>query len=31
MHWILEVNNLDSAGWYKADLSRLVIALESMP
>jgi len=28
---IIEVNNLNSAGWYKADLSRLVTALEAMP
>ena len=28
---IIEVNNLNSAGWYKADLNRLVLALEAMP
>lgn len=28
---IVEVNNLNSAGWYKADLSALVLALERMP
>jgi hypothetical protein len=28
---IIEVNNLNSAGWYKADLNQLVIALEAMP
>jgi hypothetical protein len=27
---ILEVNNLNSAGWYRCDLNRLVIALEEM-
>lgn len=28
---IIEVNNLNSAGWYRADLLRLVSALEAMP
>jgi hypothetical protein len=28
---IVEVNNLNSAGFYKADMSKLVMALESMP
>jgi hypothetical protein len=27
---ILEVNNINSAGWYRCDLNRLVIALEEM-
>lgn len=27
---IVEVNNLNSAGWYKADLGKLVMALENM-
>jgi len=26
-----EINNLNSAGWYKADMQRLVTALEDMP
>lgn len=28
---IIEVNNINSAGWYKADMSKLVAALEGMP
>ncbi len=27
---IVEINNLNSAGWYRADLQRLVVALEAM-
>jgi hypothetical protein len=27
---IVEINNLNSAGWYKADMQKLVMALEDM-
>jgi hypothetical protein len=27
---IVEVNNLNSAGWYRCDMQKLIMALESM-